>query len=291
MKIDKYLYEIIDDYKNTDSAEEKNEIFNSFCSSVWGNKNKRRIYTKQIKFKVRSDLLESEIGQIFNAWSEVEYTGYKAMSSDTDWGSLIRQKINNLYTRYFDEEVILNKDYMNLLKTPYTLYYRWIKGVEMNADELTDSIESAIYNAAELKSVYQKQKMKLSWNEYKKVVEGFLLRAFNNCKLIEDYENECLTNKYIYNFTTEDNFYISYFCKSLEGEMLKWQKEYYGLRRGRNKQYTRCKECGKLIEKTGNKKEYCKDCADRKERERKRKAAYKYRKYKSSEIENNQNTL
>ena len=77
-------------------------------------------------------MLDSEIGQIFNTWSVVEYTGYKAMTNDTDWCSLIRQKINNLYTRYFDEEVILKKDYMNLLKTPYNLYYRWIKGYEIN---------------------------------------------------------------------------------------------------------------------------------------------------------------
>ena len=105
MNIDKYLYEIIDDYKNADSEEEKTEIFKDFCSSIWGSKNKRRTYTKTIKFKVRSDLLESEIGQIFNTWSEVSYTGYKAMTKDTDWCSLIRQKINNLYTRYFDEEV------------------------------------------------------------------------------------------------------------------------------------------------------------------------------------------
>ena len=260
MKIDKYLYEIIEDYKNVDSIEEKNEIFNSFCSSIWSSKNKRRVYTKTIKFKVRNDLLETEVGQIFNTWSEIEYIGYKAMSNDTDWSSLIRQKINNIYTRYFDAEVILTKDYMNLLKTPYNLYYRWIKGVTFNPDELTNDIEDAIYKAAELKSMYQKQKMNLSWSEYKKVVEEFLRRAFDNCKLIETYETENLTTKYIYNFITEDNFYTSYICKSIECEMLKWQKKYYGLNRGRNKQYTRCKECGALIEKSSNRTQYCKDC-------------------------------
>ena len=202
MRVDEYLYEIIDDYKNANSTEEKNEIFNSFCSSVWSNKNKRRIYNRQIKFNVRSDLLETEIGQIFNVWSEIDYIGYKAMSKDTDWCSLIRQKINNIYTRYFDEEVVLKRDYMNLLKTPYNLYYRWIKGAEMNADELTDAIEDSIYKAAELKTVYQKQKMKLSWNEYKEVIKGFLQKAFDNCRLIDDYEKENLTNKYIYNFST-----------------------------------------------------------------------------------------
>lgn len=258
MNIDKYLYEIIDDYKNADSNEEKAEIFEDFCSSLWSSKNKRRTYIKTIKFKVREDLLESEIGQIFNYWSVVEYTGYKAMTKDTDWCSLIRQKINNLYTRYFDKEVILRKDYMNLLKTPYNLYYRWIKGVEMNASELTTTIEDSIYKAAELKLVYQKQKMNLSWAEYKKVIEEKLIKIFDNCKSIEEYEIDNLTNKYIYEFASEDNSYIKYICDSLEGEMLKWQKKYYGVRE--HKQYKRCKECGKMIEKTNNRVMYCKEC-------------------------------
>jgi hypothetical protein len=103
--------------------------------------------------------------------------------------------------------------------------------------------------------------MKLSWNEYKKVIEEFLRRAFNNCTLIEDYENESLTDKYIFNFATEDNFYISYICKSVESYMLNYQKEYYGLNRGRNKEYKRCKKCGVLIEKTNNRVMYCKECA------------------------------
>lgn len=284
MNIDKYLYEIIDDYKNASSEEEKAEIFNDFCSSIWSSKNKRRTYTKTIKFKVRSDLLDTEIGQIFNAWSEVDYIGYKSMTKDTDWCSLIRQKINNLYTRYFDADVILKKDYMDLLKTPYNLYYRWIKGAEMDADGLTIAIEDSIYKADELKIVYQKQKMELSWEGYREKIESFLLGIFNNCKLIEEYEIENLTNKYIYELSTEDNFYIKYICDSLEGEMLNYQKEDAGLyvpsSTKQHKQYKNCKECGKMIEKTGNKKMYCEKCAAKKERERKRKIAAKYRKYK-----------
>lgn len=275
MIIDNYLYEIIDDYKNADSEKEKAKIFEDFCSSLWSNKNKRRTYTKTIKFKVRDDLLESEIGQIFNTWSVVEYTGYKEMTKDTDWCSLIRQKINNLYTRYFDEEVILKRDYMNLLKTPYNLYYRWIKGMEMNANELTNIIDESIHKAAELKTVYQKQKMNLSWSEYKKVIEGFLLKIFDNCKLIDEYEIKNLTSKYIYEFASEDNFYVKYICTYLENEMKQYQKKYYGLKAysttKQHKQYRRCKECGKLIEDKSKTRPfiYCEDC-----RKEKRKKTY-----------------
>lgn len=269
MNIDKYLYEIIDDYKNASSEEEKIEIFKDFCSSIWSSKNKRRVYTKTIKYNVKSDLLETNIGKIFDTYSVVEYTGYKSMTKDTDWCSLIRQKINNIYTRYFDEEVILKKDYMDLLKTPYNLYYRWIKGFDINTDELTNIIEDSIYKANELKSIYQKQKMKKSWDEYKEIIESFLLKIINNCKPIEDYEVENLTSKYIYELATEDNSYVKCFCDSLEGEILKWQKKYYGVRD--HKKYKRCKECGALIENIGKNTQYCTTCKRKKELERHKK--------------------
>lgn len=264
--IDKYLYEIIDDYKHSESDEEKSDIFKSFCSSIWSSENKRRVYTKTIRFSVRKDLLQTDVGQVFDVWSEVEYTGYKAMTKETDWCSLIRQKVNNLYTRYFDKDVILKKDYMNLLNTPKRLYYQWIDGIEMDADELTTIIDDAIDDAQKLKVTYQKQKMELSWSDYKKVIEGFFQRCFDNCKLIEDYEKDL---KYcgIYDFMNEDNFYIKYFCKSLESYMKNYNKEYYGLKRGRNKKYKRCKICGKMIENNAKNKQYCLTCKKEKRKE------------------------
>lgn len=275
MNIDKYLYEIIDDYKNANSEEEKSEIFKDFCSSIWSSKNKRRIYTKTIRFKVRNDLLQSEVGRIFNIYSEIEYVGYKEMTKDTDWASLIRQKINNIYTRYFDKEVILKKDYMELLKTSKSLYYKWINGEEMKSDELTEIIEDSIFKAQELKSNYQKQKMELSWNDYKEIMEGFLKNIFNNCRLIEDFEKDNLTNQYIYELAIEDNFYIKYFCTYLENEMKQYQKKYYGLKSysttKQHKQFKRCKECGALIEKSGKNTQYCNDCKRKKELERHKK--------------------
>lgn len=262
VNIDKYLYEIIDDYKNSNSDEEKNDIFKSFCSSIWSSENKRRVYTKTIRFSVRKDLLDTDIGQIFDDWSEVEYKGYKSMSKETDWCSLIRQKVNNLYTRYCDKEIILKQDYMNLLKTPKRLYYQWIDGIDMDANELTTIIDDAIDDAEKLKITYQKQKMDLSWNDYKKIVEGFFQRCFDNCKLIEDYEDN---SRYcgIYDFMNEDNFYIKYFCDRLEGNIKDYQKKYYGLKYSSRKGYKRCIKCGSLIQiknKNDYSTKYCDEC-------------------------------
>ena len=271
---DLFLYEIIEDYKESKKEEEKDEIFKSFCSSIWSSDNKRRIYKKSIRFNVRKDLLQTELGQVFDVWSDIEYTYYKSMTKDENWQSIIRQKINNIYTRYFDKEVVLGKEYMDLLKTSKKLYYQWISGIDMNVDTVTELIDDAIDKAEKVKVKLQKEKMSLSWNEYKKIIEEFLKRCFDNCKLIGEYEDKTKIITML-NFLTEDNFYVGYICKSLEGEILKWQKKYYGIRD--HKKYSRCKQCSVIIEKTGNKRLYCEKCAKAKERERKRKIAYKYR--------------
>ncbi len=71
---DDFLYEIIEDYKEAKTQEEKDEIFNSFCSSIWSSNNKRRTYIKSIKFSVRKDLLDTDLGQVFNTWSDIDIT-------------------------------------------------------------------------------------------------------------------------------------------------------------------------------------------------------------------------
>lgn len=273
------MYEIIEDYKEAKTEEEKDDIFKSFCSSIWSSDNKRRIYKKSIKFNVRKDLLQTELGQVFDTWSDVEYTYYKSMTKDANWCSIIRQKINNIYTRYFDKEVILGKEYMDLLKTPKKLYYQWISGIDMDAYTVTELIDNAIDNAQKVKIKLQKEKMSLSWNEYKNVVEEFLKRCFDNCKLIGEYEDKTKINTML-DFLTEDHFYVGYICRTLENYFKNYQKEYYGVRRGHGNIYSRCKQCGSVIEKTGNRRLYCNQCV--RERELKR-----YKKYNQKRITTN----
>lgn len=254
-----YLYEIIEDYKNSND-EEKDEIFNSFCSSIWSCDNKRRTYKKTISFKVRKDLLDSDVGQVFDAWSQIDYMYYKSMTKDETWYSLIRQKINNIYTRYCDKEIIIAKEYMDLIKKPKTLYYQWISGIDMDSDELTNIIDDAIADSIIVKEKYQKQKIDLSWSEYKEVVNGFLRRCFDNCKLIGDYEDKTKMIS-MFDFFTEDHFYVSYFCKTLDGYIKDYEKKISCNKTSSRKGFKRCKMCGAIIESTGNKKMYCSECA------------------------------
>nr|DAQ24580.1 MAG TPA: RRN7 Zinc-finger of RNA-polymerase I-specific TFIIB, Rrn7 [Caudoviricetes sp.] len=274
-----FLYEIIEDYKEAENNKVKDEIFNSFCSSIWASDNKRRTYIKTIHFKVRKDLLDTELGRIFDTWSGIEYRYYKSMTKDENWCAIIRQKINNIYTRYFDKEVILNKEYMDLLKKPKLMYFNWLSGTEMDANTTTGIIDDVIDEAEKLKQRFQKEKMILSWNEYKKVVEGFLRKCFDNCKLIGEYEDKTqIVNNY--DFITEDNFYVKYINRSLNAYFQNYQKDYYSVKRGHNNKYSRCKRCGGIIEKTANKRLYCDDC--RKQNDLKR-----YKKYNKKRITTN----
>lgn len=259
--MEQYLYEMMEDYKNAESEAEKENIFKDFCTSIWANENKRRTRTKTIRFSIRKDLQNTKTGQIFNTWTKVEYKGCQSMTKETDWRGLIRQKINNLYTRHFDKEVILNRDYLYLLHTPKRLYHQWIEGAKMDTEELVSVINDAMNKAELLKSSYQNTKIQLSWADYKKLTEKFLRKIFQSCKLIDTFENGAPET--IYSFINEDNFYIRYICKSLECHMKNYIKEYYGLKRGRNKQYIRCRLCRRLIEKTNNRILYCRECSQR----------------------------
>lgn len=256
---DLFLYEIIEDYKEAKIIEEKDEIFNSFCSSIWSSDNKRRLYTKSIRFNVKKNLLHTDLGQVFDTWSNIEYKYYKSMTKDENWCSIIRQKINNIYTRYFDKEVILGKEYMDLLKTPKRLYYEWISGIDVDVDTVTEIIDNSMDNAEKVKLRLQIEKMSLSWNEYKKVIEEFLRKCFDNCKLIGEYEDKTKINTQL-DFLTEDHFYVGYICRTLESYFKNYQKEYYGVRHGHGNIYSRCKQCGSIIEKTNNRILYCKKC-------------------------------
>lgn len=264
---DLFLYEIIEDYKNAETAEEKDKIFDAFCACVWSSPNKRRVYTKFVSFHVRKDLLSTELGQIFHTWSDIPYRHYKAMTKDENWRSILRQKINNLYTGYFDKEVVFGREYMDLLKTPKRLYYEWVSGIDMDAGTVTGIIDDAMDNAGKVKARLAAEKMSVTWQDYKKITESILKKCFDNCKLTGEYEDASKLSGSL-DFITEDHFYVGYLCRCLSAEMLQFQKKYYGVRQ--HKTYTRCKQCGALIEKNANKRLYCETCAKQRILESKR---------------------
>lgn len=271
---EKFLYELIEEYREEESILKKNQLFRSFCQALWSSPNKRRVYIKSIHFRVRKDLLHTPLGQIFNTWSDIEYKHYKAATKDDTWSSILRQKINNLYTWYFDKNVILNREYLDLLKTPKRLYLQWISGAFTAPERTTELIDQAMARAEQVKLHAQLEKMTLSWDAYKKLVEKILQKCFDHCRLLEEYEHKNTLSTFL-DCLTEDHFYTAYMCRYLDREILSFQKKYYGVRP--HKKYLRCRQCGSLIEKTGNKKMYCAGCAAARKKESDRQADRRYK--------------
>lgn len=269
-----YLYEIIEDFKASPTQDLQKEIFRSFCSCLWASQNKRKTYTKAMSFKVRKDLLNTELGQLFAGWSRVEYNYYKKTADTKGWKDMLRQRTNNIYTRYFDREIILSPEYMTLLKTPKSLYYSWIQGASANVSEVSRQIEEAMEEASRIRERLQKEKMSLPWKDYKKLTEDLLFKAFANCRLLEDYESVSSFSGQV-DFLTEDHFYVKYFGKCLEGGILNYQKKYYGVRS--HKAYGRCIDCGFLFERKANNQRRCPTCQASYNRYNKTQKQKKYR--------------
>lgn len=261
---DKFLYEILDDYKEAITDTDKDEIIKEFMKLIWASKNKRSVYKKDLRFSVSRSLLNTEIGQIFNTYSEISYISYRSMTKDADFISLIRQKINNIYTNLCDGDVCLKKEYMDLIKQPKQMYYRWRSGEIYDATALTSQIDDIIAESLIVKEKYARQKMNISWKDYKILIVPYFKRMFENFVPLEDFEDKNHLTIDI-NTWNEDNFAIAYLCKGLDGYMRNYQKKYYGVRQ--HKKYSYCIDCGSMFEKNNNKHKRCKDCSTKRIRE------------------------
>ena len=233
----------MDDYKQADDVD-KDVIFNAFMDSIWNCGNERRYQVKKISYTVQPRLLDTAIGHIFEEYSVISYKAPKLHSNDaSNYAQFIRQKINNLYTTMCDQSVCTRSEYIEKLKQPKELYYRWLQGEEYQPKPLRQALSVSLNEAKEIKLHYAKQKMNISWTEYCEMVTKWLRRCFDNFKeQVGDLSIVLDTDAVV-----EDNYRVPYFCKSLDGEMLKYQKKYYGVRD--HKRYGRCKDCGCLYER------------------------------------------
>ena len=242
------MYEIIEDYQAELDTNIKSEIFDEFVSVLWKTKIARQKYDKHISYKVE-DIEDNIVSDIFKKYESITYTAYKSTTDKKDSWSLLKQKINNIYTNMCDTDICFKKDYMLLLNTPKKLYYRFKNNeLGIGIDELDIYIQNSLSQANLLKDKYKNQNIKINWNKYKELINGYLLRIFNNYIPLEDFEDKS-TFTINLNFWNEDNYVVKYFCKSLSGYIKNYQKEYFDV--ARNKEYKQC-QCGGILERVPN---------------------------------------
>lgn len=263
------LTEILEDYKDGDDKLKK-DILIDFKKKLWSSKCKFKKYTKKYSFIIDENIiLRQDLKDLLSQYNSIEYmvnkSIYKSKMSSIDY---IKVHINNLYGVKFDNDVYLYKKYYDYLLTPKKEYFKIINFIKQGGDESKIDIEHIEKNIIRSLELAKKEKMKsinrkcnLKWTEYKKLINKYIERIFNNFIPLEEYEDDdnWEIDNVIIDGWNEDNYIISYICTSLSGYIKNYCNSYFNIKK--NKKYIYCINCGIPIEKINNKIKYCKLCA------------------------------
>lgn len=255
------LNELLEDYQEYN----EDEALEEFIKLLWASKYGLRTYKRYYSFKIQETALSNnqELIEIFKPYENIELkyakSYYKEKMSSID---MIRIHINNMYMYLTDKEVYLSSEYYRQMKIPKQKYYETIKRIKDGEDVDFASLKSEVVNsmtkASILKEERVKNKIDLSFKEYKKLVNNYILRLFNNYKTPEQYEEEFGWEMNVLNDAWhEDNYIVKYFCKSLTGYMMHYTRD------NQEKKYKsiKCKDCGTEILKDSRRVLYCKKCS------------------------------
>lgn len=260
-----FLNQMLEEYKISIN---KHDIINKFTNRLWNSEYVFKKYKKQYKYEVFNELLDNrqDLIDLFNKYSVVEYTVcrsfYKKKLESIDY---IRVRLNNMFGFLFDKDVYYSKKYYNLLLTPKKEYFRLVnikKEVgnidEVKYEEVYNNIENALIKAELIKQDSINKKYNVSFNNYKKLINTYIERIFNNYKSIEEYEKDHVWELNIkVDGWSEDNYVIKYFCKSLTGYL----RNYIADITNNSQKYKECSKCNTLFAFTNNKSKYCSICA------------------------------
>lgn len=266
---DSYLNEVMEDYKNG-SDEEKEFIFDAFTNAIWSCGNRRNFNTRSITYYVDEQFRDTDIGKLFEKYSAIEYEKPRSRTEFDDYINLIRQRINNLYNIYCEPRACYTDECVSMLRIPSRLYVHYRDNPELYSyEEIEKQIHDALKLADELKAKARREKLNITWDEYKELVNGFIYSIFNSYKPL-DYNN--VSSNDISEFADEEHRAVRYLCKSLGGYMQNYQKEYYGItRRNRKQELARC-ACGNMFEQNKqHNRILCDQCRDRKRKESQKK--------------------
>jgi hypothetical protein len=181
-----------------------------------------------------------------------------------------------------DKRICERKDYMDALRIPKDTYFKWREDKNIDEDSIRQVIEKYLSYAKNLHYTYGNQKLDITWNEYKNLINSFLLKCLNNYKPLDQYTNKNELSIVDIDYWTEDNYVIKYVGNSLLGYMKNYEKKHHGVSRKNNRdkrKYSRCGDCNKsfLTKSKSNNLKRCPDCQREKQLEWQRNSMKKLR--------------
>lgn len=250
------------------------DILNEFRERLWKSLPYEKL-NRKYTYRVSNEIKDYEVRNKLKEFSHIDYKVLKSRYRRNELMSeeYIKARINSNYGKYFDKEAYLGKQYYFHLANYKNIYFNYING---ECDDVLKAIDDNTNKVNKLKIESENKKINMSWDEYKELVNGIIPKIFDNY-IPMDKKIEKGTWKPNHNYEwDEDNYIISYFNKSLDGEIKKYIDEQKGKRYLKNKK-KKCVICGKDILTTSNRKKYCYSCLKNVRLEQNKKSYHKLR--------------
>lgn len=181
------LSELLEDYKDTNDIDQKNQLIAEFINMLWSSTYVFKKMKKQYTYKVNEELLKdrNDLLELFQKHKQIDITYCKSYySKKLNSIDYIRIHINNMFGYLVDKNVYLPKEYYQLLLTPKKEYYETIKkiknGESVDCNEIRNRIETSLVEAEQIKQLAVTNKIDLKWKDYKKLINTYIERLFNN---------------------------------------------------------------------------------------------------------------
>lgn len=268
-----FLNEILEDYRDCNTTEQKQEIVQELMNSLiecdikFEKKNKEYKYSIDYeKFKEHPDLIK-----VFEPYQTIQY---KICNSFRNRKTLcpikyLKVSIENMYGFFVDKDVYLGKKYYGMLKTPINEYYKALKLIDKGEGGFIDSnlilekINNNLRYAEELKAEKLKLKIDINKKQFYKLIEPYIARTIHRYRSIEQYEKEVGWINMVDVPWNEDNVIIAKIAIDLRGYLMNYVRD----RKPKEQVLKLCKRCEEQYEPTGSRQQYCLECSKIRRRE------------------------
>lgn len=239
-----FVSDLLEEYKLSFNKEHEECLLQDFKNELWNSKFNNYKYKKRIHYQVKEELLgNQQLIDLFNKYNDIKYSVEKSYHKNRNKISsidYIRIHINNLYSKLFDKDTYLPKEYYECLFIARNLYFKTIKLSKqeqkaLNINSLEDDIINSLKLAEEIKNIHiREQKCELSFGKYKKLINGYIDSLFENYIIFDEYKEK---NGWDYSkiATTivfgEENYTIRYFNKSISGYLRNYFRKEKGIKR------------------------------------------------------------
>ena len=258
----KYLYEYMEEYRESDNPE---SVVEEFLNEVWNCPINYSTKERSFSFWVSESALENypELIAFFKQHNKIKFHMCNSFHRTRNGIELIRIPINNNYAFLTSKDVYLGRTYYKLLKTPKNEYFSVLEKIKqgevIDVFEIMNRVEAALERAVKLKEERLAEKFDISWEEYKEIVNTYVHRLFKNYKSQEEYEDELEDDYYqLVNAITnnENNRIVKYFRKSLRGYSMNYRRD----RKPKVIKLKSCELCKIKFESNSNRQLFCDNC-------------------------------